>query len=201
MAANKTQGIALCFRRLGWAGVWIQALLAVIPLVMLVYVLFGKATGARPTFRFTDYLAFGGLAILAFTTFWSYRYTRLGRRIADPDRTPRLAEINRTLWVGLWASCLGILVSMLLLFFEVLRLLILFLKAPQGGVPVMRTELNSRTAWVSSIDVVSLLAELCTLMGELAILGFTLWLLFAVTRHGDMLGRTPVPDDGSSSTS
>jgi hypothetical protein len=30
--------------------------------------------------------------------------------------------------------------------------------------------------------VVSLLAELCTLAGELVVLGFTLWLLFRVAR-------------------
>jgi hypothetical protein len=74
----------------------------------------------------------------------------------------------------------------MLMLVEVVRLLILFLKAPQGGVPVMRTDIESRTAWVSAIDVVTLLAELCTLIGELVILGFTLWLLFAVTRHGEL---------------
>jgi hypothetical protein len=47
----------------------------------------------------------------------------------------------------------------------------------------MRTEIDGRTEWVSAMDVVTLLAELCTLVGELVILGFTLYLLFAVSRH------------------
>lgn len=201
MAADMTQRLANCFRKLGWLGVWVQALLAIIPLGMFAYVLFGKATGARPTLGVADYLALGGLVILAFTTFWSYRYTRLAARMTDPNRAPRLTAINRTLWVGLWASCVGIVVSMLLLFFEVVRLLVLFLKAPQAGVPVMRTEIDSRTAWVSAIDVVSLLAELCTLMGELAVLGFTLYLLFAVARHSGLIGQSSAAEGASQTTS
>ena len=72
--------------------------------------------------------------------------------------------------------------SVLLLVIEVVRLLFLFLKAPQAGVPVIRTETDQRTAWVSAIDVVSLLADLCTLIGELVVIGITLWLLFRITR-------------------
>ena len=85
----------------------------------------------------------------------------------------------------LWASCLGIAFSLLTLFIEVIRLLILFLKAPQGGVPVIRTELDSRTQWVSAMDAAGLLAEVCTLAGEFLLLGLTLWLLFRVTRAAD----------------
>jgi hypothetical protein len=196
MAMTEAERLAKTFRRLGWAGVWIQAALAIIPLAMLAYILLGKATGARPTWGFMDYLALGGLAILGFTTFWSYCYTRLAQRIADPARLPTHAAVTRTLWVGLWASCAGIAISLLLLVVEVVRLLILFLKAPQAGVPIMRTELESRDAWVSSIDVVTLLAELCTLIGELAVLGFTLWLLFAVTRR---LGAFDEPNSPATS--
>lgn len=196
MAATKTEKIARCFAKLGWLGVWIQGILAIIPVGMLAYLLLGKMTGSRPTLGFADWLAVCGLAILAFTTFWSYRYTRLAPKIADPERTPRFAAISRTLWVGLWASCLGIAVSIVLMLIEVVRLLVLFLKAPQGGVPVMRTEIESRTAWVSAMDVVSLLAELCTLMGELAILGLTLYLMFAVTRNRELFGAVDQDETG-----
>jgi hypothetical protein len=61
---------------------------------------------------------------------------------------------------------------------------------PQGGVPILRTELESRIQWVSTIDVVTLLIELCTLIGELVMLGLTLWLLFAVWRHRDLFENT-----------
>lgn len=197
MEENHVQRIARAFSRLGWTGFWIQTALAILPTAMIAYALLGKMTGSRVALGFLDYLALFGLAILAFTTFWSYRYTRLAPRIADPDRRPTWSRVVRTLWVGLWAGCAGIAVSLLLMVVEVVRLLILFLKAPQGGVPVMRTEIDSRTAWVSAIDVVTLLAELCTLVGELVILGLTLWLLFAVTRHGGLHEATSEPADES----
>jgi hypothetical protein len=71
------------------------------------------------------------------------------------------------------------------LFIEVIRLLVLFLQAPQGGVPVFRAQPDDRMEWVSALDAVSLLAELCTLAGELLVLGISLWLLFRVTQLGE----------------
>lgn len=186
MAAANLEKIGRSFSRLGWIGVWIQAVLAILPLVMLAYVLFGMAAGTRTAlFGVVDYLAFIGLAILAFTTLWSFRYTRLGKRIANPDRCPPWKSVARTLWIGAWAGCAGIFVSMTLLVVEVVRLLIILLKAPQGGVPVIRTEIESRTAWVSTIDVVALLAEICTLAGELLVVGITLWLLLRIAQSVD----------------
>ncbi|HMO83350.1 MAG TPA: DUF3611 family protein [Lacipirellulaceae bacterium] len=196
MDETQVQRIAKSFSRLGWMGFWIQAALAILPLSLIAYALLGKMTGSRVALGFFDYLAFVGLGVLVFTTFWSYRYTRIGRRLAaEPEQRPSWSRVLRTLWVGLWASSAGIAISLLLMVVEVVRLLILFLKAPQGGVPVMRTELDSRTAWVSAMDVVTLLAELCTLVGELVILGLTLYLLFAVSR------RVFVPEAGAAPAS
>ena len=102
--------------------------------------------------------------------------------MADAARRPARRSVVNVLWVGLGASALGIVVSMMLLIAEVVRLLILVLATPQAGVPVIQTATDSRAAWVSAIDVVSLLADVSTLGGELVILGFTLWLLFRFSR-------------------
>jgi hypothetical protein len=177
--------LARSFRRLGWIGFWVQIVLGITPLFMFGYFLFGKFTGTDQRVGFSEILALTGLAILAFTTLWSLRYVKLGTQINDETRRPTTSKIQNTLWIGLWASCAGIAISLALMFFEVIRLLVLFLKAPQGGVPVMQTQIEDRATWVSAMDVVSLLAELCTLAGELVVLGFTLWLLFRVARlHG-----------------
>lgn len=197
MSATDEQWIAKKFHRFGWLAVWIQAILGILPLAMLGYVVLGKATGSRVALGVMDYLALVGLAILAFTTFWSYRYTRLARRIADPELRPEWTSVAKTLRVGIWASCIGIVVSMMLLIAEVLRLLFLFLKTPQAGVPVIQTQAENRSAWVSAIDVVSLLAEICTLVGELMVVAFTLWLLFAVLKHVGVFGRL---DDSADAT-
>jgi hypothetical protein len=128
------------------------------------------------------------LAILAFTTFWSYRYTRLARRIADPEQRPEWTDVTKILRVGIWASCAGIAISMLLLIVEFLRLLFLFLKTPQAGVPAIQFQAD-RTAWVSAVDMVSLLAEICTLAAELLIVALALRLLFAVLKHMGVFGK------------
>lgn len=185
MSATSMEKIAKAFSRFGWIGVCVQLLLAITPLVLLGYVVFGKVFGADVAWSATDYLAILGLAILAFTTFWAWRYTRIARRIADPASRPPRNSLIRTLWVGVWASSLGILVSLVLLYVEVIRLLVLFLRAPQAGVPVLQTQAEDRLMWVSAIDAVSLLAELCTLTGELLVLGLSLWLLFRVTARAD----------------
>jgi hypothetical protein len=181
MSDDAAARIGRAFARVGWTGLCLQGVLIILPLLMLGYVIFGKVAGVREPLDFTEYLAFVGLLILAFTTFWSFYYTRVARRIKDPARRPTWDSISKILWIGLWASCLGIVVSLLSLFIEVTRLLILFLKAPQAGVPVMRTELETPTEWVSALDAVGLLAEVCTLAGEFLLLGLTLWLLFKIT--------------------
>lgn len=175
--------LAKSFRQLGWIGFWVQIVLGIIPLFMFGYFLFGKVTGTQPRLGFSEVLALTGLAILAFTTLWSLRYVKLGTQIDNPERRPAVPKIQNVLWIGLWTSCAGIVISLALMFYEVIRLLILFLTAPQGGVPVMQTQVDDRATWVSAMDVVSLLAELCTLAGELVVLGFTLWLLFRLARH------------------
>src|SRR5215472_10301663 len=170
MAGTKTDSIARQLSRLGWAGVCIQLILLLGALVMFAWVSLG-GVGARPVMSRTDYVALVGLAILVFTTFWSYRYTRLARRMTEPGGRPPHRAVVNTLWVGLWASALGVALSTLLLVIEVVRLLIVVMKAPQAGVPVIHTQAENRAAWVSGIDVVSLLADVTTLAAELTVLG------------------------------
>lgn len=190
MADTQSEKVAASFHRLGWLGVAVQAVLALNSIVLLAWAFIGAAPGARPMGR-TGYLALVGLAILLFTTFWSYRYTTLAARMRDPARRPPQATVLKTLWVGLWASGLGIAVSMLMLVLEVTRLVILVLRTPQAGVPVMQLGAES-AAWVSAIDVVSLLADVSTLGAELLVFAVTLWLLFRVTRGAGASVPAPV---------
>jgi hypothetical protein len=191
MSADELQKIAKRFSSLGWIGFWIQAVLILAPIGMLAVVLLRKAQGPDVRLDFTDYLAIVGLVVLLFTTLWSFRYTRLAKRIADPATCPSYASLSRTLWTGLWAGIFGIAISVVLILIDVVRLVFLFLKTPQGGVPVIRTEAQSRSEWVSAIDAISLLTDICTLVGELVIVGFTLWLLFIITRRASEFAQLP----------
>ena len=187
LLSSKPQKIANAFARLGWLGFWLQVVLATLPILLMIYVLFfcRSASIQRSGMGLVQYLGLLCLLILFFTIFWSYRYTRLAKRMADPELCPPKSTVINILWTGLMASCTGILFSMLIMMVEVGRLLFVFLRAPQGGVPVMQTETYDASTWVSAIDMVGLLADLSVLAAELIVLAFTLWLLFRMTTATD----------------
>ena len=180
----RSDSLARAFSRLGWIGFWIQIAIGAIPLTLTVYgLVFGRRTGpgTRGGLVLIEYLTVAGLVILAFTTVWSYRYTRLARRIADPARRPPQSKVQRSAWIGVTASALGIFFSMLLLLFEVTQLLIHFLRAPQAGVPVIQTTGGAAASWVSAADIMSLMALIVIMFGEFTVLAFSLRLLFRTT--------------------
>jgi hypothetical protein len=181
---SRSDSLAAAFSRLGWIGFWVQIALGTIPVVLMIYALaFGRGTGGgtRGGLPLIEYLTIASLAVLAFTTLWSYRYTRLAKRIADPLRRPSQVAVERTVWMGVTASALGMLFSILVMLAEVTHLLVYFLRAPQAGVPVIQTAGSAPATWVSAIDIVSLLALILILFGELVVLVFSLWLLFRTT--------------------
>jgi hypothetical protein len=178
---SSKDSLARAFLRLGWAGLWIQIVIGSIPVLLAIYALiFGRNTGVgtRGGSVLIEWLTIAGLIAMVFTTIWSYRYTRLGRQIADPARRPSEFEIRQVAWIGVAASAVGILFSMLVILFEVVQLLIYFLRAPQAGVPAVQTTGGGQASWVSAADMMNLLALTLSLFGELTVLVFSIWLLF-----------------------
>jgi len=175
--------LARAFSRLGWLGFWMQIAIGAIPVVLTLYAfVFGSArpAGTRSGFPLIQYLTIASLLVLAFTTIWFYRYTRLAARLADPVRRPTELSVQRTVWTGVMASTIGIVFSMLVMFFEVAQLLIYFLRAPQAGIPVVQTT-SGPASWVSAADILSLMALLLTMFVEIAVLVIGLWLLLRTT--------------------
>jgi hypothetical protein len=172
------------FSRLGWLGFWIQVAMLAIPLLLLVYVLFfrGPESAQRIGIDLSNYLSYGSLLVMVFTTFWFFRYTRVGKRIADPERRPRRASVERTLWVGLWASGLGVAFSMILLFGAAGRILFILLANPQTGVMIAPGPGGDPVQSISAMDAISLTSLLVILAAELIVLGFSVWLLFRMTK-------------------
>jgi hypothetical protein len=180
---SRNDGLSQSFLSLGWLGFWMQLAIGVVPLALTIYALaFGRnpAPGTRAGLPLIEYLSIAGLFVLAFTALWSFRYTRLGIRLADPERRPTRPAVQRTVWTGVKASAFGILLSMLVMLFEVIQLLIYFLRAPQAGLPVVQTT-GGPTSWVSAADIAGLLALLLTTYVEVIVLVFSLWLLFRTT--------------------
>ena len=176
--------LAKWFRRLGWIGFWIQVALVSIPILLLIYVLLVSSpeSAQRRGIDLSNYLSSGSLVVMLFTTFWFFRYARLGKRIAVPESCPPQASVMRTLWIGLWAGSLGILFSMLLMMSAVGRLLFILMATPQTGIPITSPLGGDPTTTLSALDAISLTALLFTLTAELIVLAFSLWLLFRVTR-------------------
>jgi Protein of unknown function (DUF3611) len=184
LALSSSVSLAKAFWRLGWIGFWAQIGFGSIPVILTVYAfIFGRNAGAgtRAGIPLIEYLTFANLLVLAFTTVWSYRYTRLGRQLADPARRPSQLVAQRAAWIGVAASALGIVFSMLVMLFEVAQVLIYFLRAPQAGVPVIQTTGAGTASWVSAADMMNLMALILGMFGELAVLTFSLWLLFRTT--------------------
>lgn len=173
----KGGSIAPTFSRLGWWGFWLQVIVGAIPLILMVYY-FAFSQASRPGLRFIEYLTIANLVILAICALWSYRYTRLSRNIADTAKRPTQAAVVKTVWTGVIIGAIGMFLSMTVLLIEAANLLFYFLKAPQGGMPVIQTSGTESVHWISSLDMVSLVALVLMLFCELIVLAFGLWLLF-----------------------
>jgi len=118
---SKSDSLAQAFSRLGWIGFWIQVAIGSIPFALITYAfIFGRDAGAgtRGGFAPVRYLAVAGLLVLAFTTLWSYWYTRIAKRIADAPRRPSEHSVRRAAWIGVAASAFGIVLSMLVMLFD-----------------------------------------------------------------------------------
>jgi hypothetical protein len=162
---------------------------------MVYYFAFSRSSTSRDGLPFVEYLTIASMLMLAFTTIWSYRYTKLARRIMDPDRRPKESKIRNAVWTGVVASAISMLFSMIVILIEAANLLFYFLKAPQGGVPVIQTSGVESVHWVSSVDMVSLMALILTLFAQLIVLVFGLWLLFRTSLSSPEFPQPTAPTD------
>jgi hypothetical protein len=204
--------LAGSFRRLGWIGFWLQFAIGAISVLLLFYAFAfagGGGISTRGRFALIDYLAIGSLLVLTFTTAWFYRYTRLARELAKPDHLWTPSRLHRMAWIGVAASTLGIVFSVLVMMFEVAQLFFYFLHAPQGGVPVVQTTSGGAASWVSAGDMLSIIGLIITTLVEIVALSLGLWLMFLTagystkvdTVHEDLTNRTLVEHPFSSTGS
>jgi uncharacterized protein DUF3611 len=172
------------FLRLGRLGFWMQVILLIVPLLLLLYVLVLRTPDPTRTSSvdLANYLSIGSLALLAFTTFWFYRYIGLADMIADPDRRPSREVVINKIWIGIWAGCIGIAFSMILLFSAVGSMLFTLLTLPPGVV-IAPASTSGSAEFVTAADAVTLLSVIIVLTAELIVLGLSIWLLFQATRN------------------
>jgi hypothetical protein len=183
---QKRQSLAEQFSMLGRIGLYAQLVLLVVPVLLTVYLfMLGRSDqGAGTGINLGNYVSFGSLLVMIFTTYWFFRYVRLGERLKDPAESPSRSTVVTTLWIGLWAGCLGIGFSILLLLAAAWRILFVLLTNPQSGMLIAPTGGTNPAYSLSAIDAVSLTLLIIGLAVELMVLGLTLWLLFQTTLPG-----------------
>lgn len=179
---SAASGLPAAFIRLGWLGVWLQLVIIAVDVVFMIWVLL-EAERAGASFGIRAALVGAGLAVMLFTTFWFFRYARLGRRMLMAAHFPDFPHVVGTLWKGLWASVIGIVLSLLLLYLEAGHLLTSLLAAPQAGGAAAIATGPDGPRFLTAFDGISLMGSLVVLTVELSLLGMTLWLLFRSTGH------------------
>jgi hypothetical protein len=168
--------LARAMRRVGRLGFWAQVVLAIVPLAIggAAFLVSERIAAPGTRFNLLAVLAVASLLILLFTTFWFWRYPRVADRLSSGMIDGR--RLMRTVWTGLTASAAGIVLSIVVMAFEVGYLLFRFLEMPQGGVPVIQTT-GEGASWISAIDMLSLLALVFTIAAEIITLVLGLVLL------------------------
>lgn len=174
------------FRRVGWSGFWVQVVIGAVPLLVGAALFFANRGVVVPGGRFglVEYLALASLLILVFTTFWFFRYARIGKRLQQGGGTLTSRRLSRIVWTGLAASSIGILFSTVVMLAEVAYIMIYFLEAPQAGMPVIQTTADGGADWISAIDMMSPMTLILTVTAEIVVLVMGLWLLYRVTLRG-----------------
>jgi hypothetical protein len=106
--------IAAQLRRVGWAGFWLQLVLAVVSTVLFLFaILFASKGGTDPGTGGSLLFAVGGLVVLYVSTYWSFRYVITSRKLKSPDLRPKRADTIKLVNWGLMSSVLGMGLSVM----------------------------------------------------------------------------------------
>lgn len=124
--------IARFCRTLGWAGLILQSLLGVVPLLVVIARILVNPQWRDVRSSAGLWLALLGLAILLFSIYWCFRYIRMARRLEDPNLRPAKSAVRRNLKLGLLSNLALMSIGVLLALWRVTLLSIKMLTIPQG---------------------------------------------------------------------
>mgnify|MGYP006280391097 CR=1 FL=1 len=172
--------LAGVFRLVGWVGFWLQIVLGTAPILVALWFLLASPDVDlfRGRLDLLGGVALVSWALLLFTTLWFLRYVLAGRRMRE-HALPR-QRLIRVVATGLVASSVGIVLSAIVLLTEVTRILGAFLKAPQGGIPVIQPGLEGASI-ITAVDAVSLLGVSLVISAEILVLVLGLYLVYRVS--------------------
>ena len=128
--SHKLQRIATALRLTGWASFWLELVFATASGLLLAFAISGRnftrsaetplpgggvVQGVTPGLGIGIFWATCGLAVLLFSLFLAFRYTRFARRLRNPNPTvhPKKADVMQVLRLGVMVGLVGLAVSIL----------------------------------------------------------------------------------------
>jgi Protein of unknown function (DUF3611) len=100
--------IAAQLRRIGWLGFWSQLVLAIVSTAIFIFALAISGSSANnPATGGSLLFSIGGLLLLYASTFWSFNYMQIARKLKNPDLRPKKANTIQTIQRGILLSVLG----------------------------------------------------------------------------------------------
>ncbi|MGB5975469.1 MAG: DUF3611 family protein [Nodosilinea sp.] len=173
------------FRVVGWVSFWVQVVLAAISSLVLLFALvnLGARSGqaGNPGNGVGLLFAVLGLVAVYFSTFWAFRYTRIGRGLRSRDiaKRPSPKDALQVLRLGTTVSMVGMLITLFGSQALIGSLLGKALAQPQGGTVFVPGNINQ---YVEAFDIFVVQANTNTLLAHFVSLSATLWLLRTVNR-------------------
>ncbi len=170
------------FRIVGWISFWIKAVLGIISGVTVLFAFFSRASNPNQAGNTISGLGLlftvGGILLLGVSVFWSFRYTRWGRRFLVPaGGVPSKADTLRLIKMVLLTDLVGILVTVIGGEWFVGAIIG---KAISQGVAVFSLNPNQL---VEPIDLFVIQACINTIAGQFAGVVASLWLLQRTTQQ------------------
>jgi hypothetical protein len=85
--SSKLQGIAKTIRLTGWIGFWGQLAFTVVATLALLFASTGRRFSDQPNpgLGVGIFWAVMGILVLLFSLYWNFRYTRMGRKLANSN--------------------------------------------------------------------------------------------------------------------
>jgi hypothetical protein len=115
--APALQGIANTIRLTGWITFWIQLGLAVVSGLTLLFAATGRGFADQPItgLGIGVFWAGCGIVVLLFSIYLDFRYTRIGKRLANPNPVlhPSKADTVKVIRLGIIAALIGTFLTLL----------------------------------------------------------------------------------------
>ncbi|MBH8553947.1 DUF3611 family protein [Nostocaceae cyanobacterium CENA357] len=117
LVAPSLHGIANTIRFTGWIAFWVQLALAVVSGLVLLFVSTGREFSSQPNagLGVGIFWAVCGVLALLFSVYLNFRYTRLGKRLDNPNSSlhPSKADTTAAIRLGIIVGLVGMLLTLL----------------------------------------------------------------------------------------